>query len=161
MQSNSHQKSKSNALGYFLAGAVGLAAGFFVTKALKGENEESNKKQLIGQQQQGAYQSDQYRPIGSNYQPNNQNQTAPTTNPQLEACEDLICPITLEVMQVPLVSKKCGHSFEQKAINEWLDSRDYCPKCHVPLGKDDLIINYSLKNAIEYMKNQAQMMQRN
>jgi len=39
MQSNSHQRNKSNALGYFLAGAIGLAAGFFVTKAINGEKE--------------------------------------------------------------------------------------------------------------------------
>lgn len=64
-------------------------------------------------------------------------------------------------MQRPVVSKKCGHSFEQTAIVQWLDSKNYCPKCHVPLTKDDLIENYSLKNTIEFMKTQAEMYKKN
>ena len=35
----SGKKGNSNALGYLLAGAVGIAAGFFVTKALADDKE--------------------------------------------------------------------------------------------------------------------------
>ncbi len=50
---------------------------------------------MVQQNQQPIYNNSQYRPIGSNNQPNPQPQPVQTTNPQLEACEDLICPITL------------------------------------------------------------------
>jgi len=73
---------------------------------------------------------------------------------ELEECTDVVCPITLELMHDPVISKKCGHSFEDEAIRRWLRSRDYCPKCHVNLRESDLVKNYSLKNAIEYMRKQ-------
>lgn len=58
-------------------------------------------------------------------------------------------------MEKPMISKVCGHSFEQKAIVEWLSNRDKCPKCNAPLNKFDLVENYSLKNTISYMKAQS------
>ena len=73
---------------------------------------------------------------------------------ELEECTDVVCPITLELMNDPVISKKCGHSFEQEAITRWLRTKDYCPKCHVNLQQSDLVKNYSLKNAIEYMRKQ-------
>lgn len=57
-------------------------------------------------------------------------------------------------MKEPVISKKCGHSFEKDAINSWLSTRDYCPKCHARISRVDIVPNYSLKNAIEYMRNQ-------
>ena len=54
-----------------------------------------------------------------------------------------------------MISKACGHSFEEKAIVEWLTSRDKCPKCNAPITKYDLVENYSLKNTIAYMKSQS------
>ena len=57
-------------------------------------------------------------------------------------------------MSEPVISKKCGHSFEESAILSWLRSKDFCPKCHERLQRSDLVKNYSLKNAIEYMRKQ-------
>lgn len=57
-------------------------------------------------------------------------------------------------MTDPVISKKCGHSFENQAITEWLKKHTTCPKCHCELSQNDLIKNYSLKNTIEYMQKQ-------
>lgn len=57
-------------------------------------------------------------------------------------------------MEEPVVSNKCGHSFESSAISDWVKKHDFCPKCHVPLTPKDLTKNYNLKNTIEYMKQQ-------
>lgn len=55
-------------------------------------------------------------------------------------------------MSEPVISKKCGHSFEESAILSWLRTKDFCPKCHGRLQRSDLVKNYNLKNAIEYMR---------
>jgi hypothetical protein len=60
----------------------------------------------------------------------------------------------IEIMEDPVISKKCGHSFEAGAITDWIKKHDFCPKCHAPLTGQDIIKNYSLKNTIEYMKQQ-------
>ena len=56
-----------------------------------------------------------------------------------------------------MISKECGHSFEMSAINDWLENRNFCPKCNARLTKNDLVANYSLKNTIEFMKSQAEL----
>ena len=42
-------------------------------------------------------------------------------------------------MREPMISKKCGHSFEQDAIVSWVSTRNFCPKCHAPLQNSDLV----------------------
>ncbi len=61
---------------------------------------------------------------------------------------------SLELMTDPVISKKCGHTFDSKSIEGWLSKHSACPCCHTPMTKDDLVTNYSLKNAIEYLKKQ-------
>lgn len=91
----------------------------------------------------------QYEPTG------NPDEAGDPADSQLEECNDIVCPITLEVMSDPVISKRCGHSFEGHAIVTWCKSKDFCPKCHAPLHRTDLVKNFSLKNAIDYMRKQA------
>lgn len=129
--------------GYFIAALAGVAAGF-IAKSLFSEEETPKPQRPQEQYNQGNY-----------YNQNPNPQPADPADAELEECTDLVCPITLELMREPMISKKCGHSFEKDAILSWTATRSFCPKCHTPLQQSDLVKNYSLKNAIEYMRKQA------
>lgn len=54
-----------------------------------------------------------------------------------------VCPITYNpirdlVNEHRAVIAPCHHTFEDKAINEWLDKKPECPSCLRPLRKEDL-----------------------
>jgi hypothetical protein len=56
-----------------------------------------------------------------------------------------LCPLTLEVMSDPLISKY-GHSYERDAIMEWLaQGNAACPLTRNPLSPSMLIPNISLR----------------
>jgi len=139
-------KEQSGGFGYFLAAFVGVAAGF-IAKSFFSEEEKSKSTPSENVDQRGYY--------NQNPQANSKPQPVDPVDAELEECNDLVCPITLELMREPMISKKCGHSFEQDAIVSWTRTRNFCPKCHAPLQDSDLVKNYSLKNAIEYMRKQA------
>ena len=56
-----------------------------------------------------------------------------------------VCPLTLELMTDPLMSKY-GHNFSRDAILEWLGTgNDTCPLTRKPLAPSNLIPNASLR----------------
>ncbi len=59
--------------------------------------------------------------------------------------QTLICPITLEIMQDPVMDKH-GHSFERTGITEWLRGHRQCPLGGEDLTTEDLFSNVVLKN---------------
>lgn len=61
--------------------------------------------------------------------------------------ELFICPISQRIMAEP-VSTKCGHTFEESYIIEWLRKKDHCPVCNKQISKE-LTNNFSLKSIIE------------
>ena len=61
---------------------------------------------------------------------------------------DFYCPITHELMRNPY-SSKYGHSYEYDAIVKWIESNNTCPKTRKTLTKNDLVVNISLKNSID------------
>lgn len=61
---------------------------------------------------------------------------------------EFICPITLEVMIHPLMSR-CGHNFERHAILEWISNGNGgCPLTRQPMALEDLIPNKRLETQI-------------
>lgn len=144
----SNDDKNSGGFGYLLATVAGLAAGFLFKSLFSSEEEKSK---VENENTTGNNNANYYNNQASN------EETGHPSDPELEQCNDLVCPITLEVMNDPVISKKCGHSFEESAIVRWLGSRDYCPKCHAQLNRNDLVKNYSLKNAIEYMRKQGKI----
>jgi hypothetical protein len=59
--------------------------------------------------------------------------------------KEFICPLTKELMTDPVVSRY-GHSFERKAILEWLnEGNNYCPVTGNPLRPSCLVSNKSLE----------------
>jgi hypothetical protein len=140
----SKKEDSPNGFGYFLATVAGLAAGFLFKSFFSSEEKNSQAQEEETNRGSANYSAAQ-----------ESEKEADPTDPELEQCNDLVCPITLEVMNEPVISKKCGHSFEESAIVRWLGARDYCPKCHATLTRGDLVKNYSLKHAIDYMRKQA------
>ncbi|KAL3904829.1 MAG: hypothetical protein SGILL_009915 [Bacillariaceae sp.] len=58
------------------------------------------------------------------------------------------CPLTLQLMEDP-VNDGCGHCFERRAIQDWLEYRDVCPISRKPLDyQQDLFTNGALKARI-------------
>jgi hypothetical protein len=62
--------------------------------------------------------------------------------------EYLKCSISHELMVDPVMTGK-GHTFERKEIENWLLTKQTCPKTREPLKKENLIPNLSLRDAIE------------
>lgn len=59
-----------------------------------------------------------------------------------------ICPLTKNIMKVPVITPY-GNSYEKSAIENWLIDKNFDPISKKPLKKEQLVINYSLKNIIE------------
>ncbi|MBS0649503.1 MAG: U-box domain-containing protein [Verrucomicrobia bacterium] len=71
-----------------------------------------------------------------------------------EPLPSFICPITNDIMTDPVIDKH-GHSFERKAIVEWLKTKSTCPMNQQPLISDDLAPNRALKETIESYQSQG------
>lgn len=67
--------------------------------------------------------------------------------------EALICPITQELLEDPVVSPY-GHTFERQAITEWLGKTPRCPMTNKSLKIEDLNVNYALKHLLAMRKKQ-------
>ena len=69
---------------------------------------------------------------------------APSMN-EMDIPETFICPVTLDVMVDPLISRY-GHNYERRAILDWLKTGTIdCPLTKQPLRPSDLIPNEQLR----------------
>jgi hypothetical protein len=62
--------------------------------------------------------------------------------------EILKCPISGEIMEEPVMSPG-GHTYERKYIENWIQRKGISPLTKKPLSKNDLRINFVVKNMIE------------
>jgi uncharacterized protein YegL len=58
-----------------------------------------------------------------------------------------LCPITLTIMTDPVMAAD-GHSYENRAIQEWLKNHDTSPVTNLPLSHKHLVSNFALMTAI-------------
>jgi len=65
-----------------------------------------------------------------------------------EPPESFCCPITGEIMVDPVMDQQ-GHSYERRAVELWLTKENTSPMTRLPLTKEQLIPNRSLRDAIE------------
>jgi hypothetical protein len=71
---------------------------------------------------------------------------------EVEIPSNFICPITLQVMVDPLMTR-AGLTFERAAIFGWLEQgSDSCPVTCTPLSASDLITNRRLKTLIRFWR---------
>lgn len=59
------------------------------------------------------------------------------------------CPISFEVLRDPVITRSCGHTFERRNIQNWIERYHNCPCCRLPLEANQLTPNLALKDAIE------------
>jgi hypothetical protein len=71
--------------------------------------------------------------------------------PSEEIPEEFLCPITLQVMNHPLMTRH-GHNFERAAILGWFEQSTECPLTRRPLKPSDLISNRFLEGKIRYWR---------
>ena len=65
---------------------------------------------------------------------------------------EFICPLSLQVMVKPLVTKS-GQHFERSAILQWLaQGRDYCPKTGESLKPSDMIPDTRLEANLAFWR---------
>lgn len=61
----------------------------------------------------------------------------------------IICPISHQIMQDPVIDPTSGRSFERLEIYRWLQTSNISPLTRIPVDIDHLISNVSLKNVIQ------------
>lgn len=71
----------------------------------------------------------------------------PSKPVSVEIPDQYRCPLTLEVMEDPVVAKD-GHSYERRAIEGWLEKHTTSPMTNEALFSADLFPNHSLKSLI-------------
>ena len=62
-------------------------------------------------------------------------------------------PISQDMMHSPIVITKCGHTFQDATIRQWigqLPSRA-CPTCDRPVAVADLVRNHVVEDAVEVL----------
>lgn len=76
----------------------------------------------------------------------------PSNELQNEIPESFFCPMTLEIMEDPVMTR-LGSNFERKAIIEWINRGNItCPLTRQPLSYSKLIPNSALRKQIEEWK---------
>ena len=67
--------------------------------------------------------------------------------------QHFICPLTLEVMSMPMEHKVTKHNFERKAIFEWIYfGKATCPLTRKKLHPEDFVENVTLREEIDSWK---------
>ena len=70
--------------------------------------------------------------------------------------EHFTCPITLDVMNDPVIATKSGVTYDRTALLQSLEIKPECPSTRLPMTSDDLIPNLALKSMIEAWQNPRQ-----
>jgi hypothetical protein len=77
-------------------------------------------------------------------------QTASTDD--LEIPDEFICPLTLELMRDPVMSRY-GNSYERSAILKWVALGNcHCPLTRQPLHLSDIVTNHYLRGKIRHFQ---------
>eukprot|EP01013_Petalomonas_cantuscygni_P024322 TRINITY_DN45928_c0_g1_i1.p1 TRINITY_DN45928_c0_g1~~TRINITY_DN45928_c0_g1_i1.p1 ORF type:complete len:257 (-),score=0.18 TRINITY_DN45928_c0_g1_i1:135-905(-) len=63
--------------------------------------------------------------------------------------DEIVCPVTLDVMLDPVTSRRCGHTISRFAFELALRQRPTCPVCRAPTQVSDLIPNEEVRAMIE------------
>ena len=71
----------------------------------------------------------------------------------MDAADDaLLCPITLALFRDPVVAED-GHTYERKAIEEWIQRNGTSPITSSPISLQNLFPNYAIKKVIDRFEN--------
>ena len=63
--------------------------------------------------------------------------------------KDYLCPITLQLMEVPVLLVEDGRSYEKRELERWLQDHDTSPNTNNVLKSKNSVVNISLRNAID------------
>ncbi|EFA79727.1 hypothetical protein PPL_07418 [Heterostelium album PN500] len=86
----------------------------------------------------------------SSYASSNQHSTTTPMNAQKQLEDTLSCPICLDIIKEPFITK-CGHSFCYQCILVQLSKQSSCPLCMHFLSRDQIFPNFALNKFVETM----------
>ena len=70
----------------------------------------------------------------------------------METSDDaLLCPITLELFRDPVVAQD-GHTYERKAIEEWVQKNGTSPITNQQISLENLVPNYAVKKMVDHFE---------
>ncbi|KAK7247679.1 ubiquitin-protein transferase, partial [Aureococcus anophagefferens] len=72
---------------------------------------------------------------------------APLPRDEDDAPEEFLCPISMEVMQDPVIAAD-GHTYERRAIEAWFERAQTSPTTNEPLPHVNLIPNHTIRSMI-------------
>ena len=72
---------------------------------------------------------------------------APPPRDEDDAPEEFLCPISMEVMQDPVIAAD-GHTYERRAIEAWFERAQTSPTTNEPLPHVNLIPNHTIRSMI-------------
>ena len=84
--------------------------------------------------------------INTQYKSSNAIEEITATNNIID--EELLDPITLEIMKDPVITTPCMHTFDRNSLLIWLENNNTCPICKIRIG-NKLTRNYALYNIIQ------------
>jgi U-box domain len=68
---------------------------------------------------------------------------------QIPVPRGFTCPVTLELMKFPMVSRQ-GQVYERQAILQWIErGNGFCPLTRQPLSYSDIVPHHALRSRIE------------
>jgi U-box domain len=68
---------------------------------------------------------------------------------QIPVPRGFTCPVTLELMKFPMVSRQ-GQVYEKQAILQWIErGNGFCPLTRQPLSYSDIVPHHGLRSRIE------------
>ena len=63
--------------------------------------------------------------------------------------ENLTCPITAERLRDPVILVGDGHTYERKAIEQWLEKNNTSPMMNTKLRTKELVPNYAMRRMLD------------
>ena len=79
---------------------------------------------------------------------------APRATLAAEPPDDYLCPITQELMSDPVIATD-GHTYERKAILQWIERKATSPKTGEPLTTPQVFPNHLIRGMILEWKEQS------
>ena len=73
----------------------------------------------------------------------------PSAPEPVEIPREFVCPITLEIMEYPVVLAGDGFVYEREVIEKWIQNHDQSPSTGAPLKSKELIECFTLRSAIQ------------
>ena len=137
-----NNRNRSDGSKALVWGALALGAGVLLYKWLKSDekNENTNSADDDSMLFENAKAIDIPRELGLT------DEEYITVINLIEA--EYLCSISFDLLYDPY-TLRCGHTFNNDCIKDWMKTRNDCPKCRKTINPQYIVKNYTLKRIVE------------